>query len=69
VFIEGSYDVVFENEQQCINLHYVGITRARKGIMLMHSTKRYNGSGDLKNGAPSQFLLKPGLDGLYKKIN
>ena len=36
--------------------------------MLMHSTKRYNGSGDLKNGAPSQFLFETfGLDGLYKK--
>ncbi|MEQ4641628.1 ATP-dependent helicase [Providencia rettgeri] len=69
VFIEGNYDVVFENEQQCINLHYVGITRARKGIVLIHSTKRYNALGDLKNGEPSQFLLKPGLDDLYKKIN
>ena len=66
VFIDGSYDVVFENEQQCTNLHYVGITRARKGIVLIHSTKRYNGSGDIKNGAPSQYSHKS--SGIGSKI-
>jgi len=29
-YVKGSYNVVFQNEQQCLNLHYVGVTRARK---------------------------------------
>ena len=67
-YVKGSYDVIFQNEQQCLNLHYVGITRARKGVILMHSTKRYNAKRELKTGNPSQFLTRPGLKGLYKEL-
>lgn len=67
-YVKGSYDVIFQNEQQCLNLHYVGVTRARKGVILMHSTKRYNAKRELKTGNPSQFLTRPGLKDLFKEI-
>ncbi|CNJ88197.1 ATP-dependent DNA helicase Rep [Yersinia frederiksenii] len=67
-FIKGSYDIVFENEEQCLNLHYVGITRAKKGIVLITSTKRLNSDLEEKNGNPSQFLERQGLAELYLQL-
>jgi DNA helicase-2/ATP-dependent DNA helicase PcrA len=60
LYINGSFDVVFENEQQCLNLHYVGITRAIQACVLLTSTARINKQGQQKNGAPSQFLGRNG---------
>jgi DNA helicase-2/ATP-dependent DNA helicase PcrA len=54
-------EVVFKNEQQCLNLHYVGLTRAIKAAVLLTSTKRFNASGVEKNGAPSQFIGRNGM--------
>lgn len=59
-YIDGSFDVVFENEQQCLNLHYVGITRAIRACVLLTSTARINKQGQQKNGKPSQFLGRNG---------
>lgn len=56
----GQYGVFFENESQCLNLHYVGVTRAIKACVLMTSSLRINGQGDIKNGAPSQFIGRNG---------
>ncbi len=53
--------VVFKDEQQCLNLHYVGLTRAIKAAVLLTSTKRFNASGEEKNGAPSQFIGRNGI--------
>lgn len=52
--------VIFENEIQCLNLHYVGVTRAIKACVLMTSNFRINGVGEVKNGAPSQFIGRNG---------
>lgn len=52
--------VIFENEKQCLNLHYVGVTRAVKACVLMTSTLRINRQGEVKNGAPSQFIGRNG---------
>jgi len=52
--------VIFDNEKQCLNLHYVGITRAIKACVLMTSTSRINGQGQVKSGAPSQFIGRNG---------
>lgn len=41
---------------QDINLHYVGITRARKACFLISSTERTNSSGVIKKGKDSEFL-------------
>ncbi|CAM2340725.1 UvrD-helicase domain-containing protein [Burkholderia vietnamiensis] len=59
-YIDGNFDVVFENEQQCLNLHYVGITRAIQACVLLTSTARINNQGQQKSGAPSQFLGRNG---------
>lgn len=54
--------VILEDETQCLNLHYVGITRAVKACVLMTSSFRINGQGALKNGAPSQFIGRNGMN-------
>ena len=41
---------------QDINLHYVGITRARKACILCTADQRINNRGEIKNAAPSEFL-------------
>lgn len=58
----GPHGPIFENEQQCLNLHYVGITRAIHGCVLLTSTSRVNGQGQRKRGAPSQFLFRNGTN-------
>jgi len=60
-------EVRFHDYFQDLNLHYVGITRARKGCLLVTSTKRTNKDGDIKNGAPSEFLFKDGIEKLRAK--
>lgn len=67
-FIKGCYDEVFSNYEQCLNLHYVGITRAKKAIMLVNSTQRFNFQKEVKQAKSSQFLSRKGLGGLYKVI-
>lgn len=58
----------FASWEQDINLHYVGITRARKACILVTSTSRTNSSGQVKNGSPTEFFELDGLDGLYKQL-
>lgn len=64
-FIQGNWDVVYDDWDQELNLHYVGITRAKKHCVLITSLNRLNGEYELKTGKPSQFLSLPGLDGLF----
>ena len=51
---------------QDINLHYVGITRAKKCCVLCHSSERTNYKQEQKNGNPSEFLQ---FDALQSKRN
>ncbi|UUT22942.1 UvrD-helicase domain-containing protein [Pseudomonas sp. T8] len=60
----NTFQVIFANEIQCLNLHYVGITRAIKACVLMTSTSRINGQGEVKNGAPSQFIGRNGTSAI-----
>jgi DNA helicase-2/ATP-dependent DNA helicase PcrA len=48
---------VYPSWEQDSNLHYVGITRARKACFLCSSTRRFNSSGQEKAGNPSEFLF------------
>jgi DNA helicase-2/ATP-dependent DNA helicase PcrA len=49
--------------EQCLNLHYVGITRARKACFLVSSTQRHKRQdGSLLDANPSPFLFRHGLD-------
>ena len=54
----------YSNWEQDLNLHYVGVTRARKCCILCSSTKRINSSGKERNGAPSEFLSLNGVSQL-----
>ena len=53
---------------QDLNLHYVGITRARKACVLCTSTKRHNSNGEIVDANYSEFLLQNGLESLRRKI-
>lgn len=59
-------DEVFPDWDQELNLHFVGITRARKWCVLITSTQRINSENSTKKGSPSQFLTMPGTAGLYR---
>lgn len=60
----GNWQVVYENEVQCLNLHYVGITRAVKACVLLTSNSRINVQGEVKSGAPSQFIGRHGTSAM-----
>lgn len=50
--------------EQDLDLHYVGVTRARKACFLITSAMRHNGEGAIKNSAPSEFLALNGVEKL-----
>jgi DNA helicase-2/ATP-dependent DNA helicase PcrA len=58
-------DEVFPSWDQDLNLHYVGITRAKSACILAHSTRRLNAQGQSRQGQPSSFLGLDGIDGLF----
>ncbi|WP_313381412.1 ATP-dependent helicase [Proteiniphilum saccharofermentans] len=60
---------VYSDWVQDINLHYVGITRARKACILVSSTQRTNSTGANRRGADSEFLSVNGIEGLRYKNN
>ena len=55
---------VYQSLDQDRNLHYVGITRARKLCVLCTSTRRTNNQQQDKLGKPSEFLSGNGLESL-----
>lgn len=66
VYTGNFNEEVFSDWEQELNLHYVGITRAKKLCILVSSNTRINLNGETKNGVKSQFMNLKGLDGLYK---
>lgn len=59
-------DHVYPSWDQDLNLHYVGITRAKRYCILLTSTKRINSLGQTKNATPSPFYNIEGLNGLFR---
>lgn len=57
-----------EELTQSLNLHYVGITRAREACVLCTSTKRHRGEKEITDAQPSEFLTKSGLSALRKNL-
>lgn len=54
---------------QSVNLHYVGITRAKEACILVSSSKRNDfRNNTIKDAQPSQFLTRPDLLSLRKKL-
>ena len=54
--------------EQELNLHYVGITRAKKACILLTSGSRYSAQGHLIPSVPSIFLQLPRVAGLYQNL-
>ena len=52
--------------EQDLDLHYVGVTRARKACFLITNTQRHNSEGKVTNSAPSEFLELNGVNNLRK---
>ena len=62
---DGDFDNLFYPQyEQDLNLHFVGITRARKLCSLITSTKRHNRNDTVKKSSPSEFLFINGVDEL-----
>ena len=59
---------IYPDWEQDLNLHYVGITRAKKACILLTSGTRVNQDGETKQGQPSKFLELPNLAGLYENF-
>jgi DNA helicase-2/ATP-dependent DNA helicase PcrA len=55
----------FDNWDQELNLHFVGITRAKEYCILVSSTRRLNSNDEEKIGNKSQFMTLQRLAGLY----
>lgn len=60
---------IYPNLEQDLNLHYVGITRAKSACYLIYSTRRLSSSNQNRQGRPSYFLHKNGLNGLFNDLN
>ncbi|MDC9611614.1 3'-5' exonuclease, partial [Pseudoalteromonas sp. GABNS16H] len=58
-------DEVYPSWDQDLNLHYVGITRAKAACILARSTRRLNNQQQNKQGRNSAFLELNGLGGLH----
>lgn len=54
--------------EQDLDLHYVGITRAKKGCVMIGSTLRTNSSGGTSNAYASEFLELNGLPDLRANL-
>lgn len=59
----------YPNEVQDLDLHYVGVTRAKKLCVLVSNSIRHNSNGDAKKGEPSVFLSRNGVEVLRKNYS
>jgi len=55
---------VYGDWNQDLNLHYVGLTRARKGCILISSTERHNNEMVKRQGKNSEFVSLNGIEKL-----
>lgn len=58
---------IHSNYQQDLNLHYVGVTRARSACLLVSSTYRTNDAGQTKKGEDSEFIWLNNIEELRSK--
>jgi len=58
---------IYGSWNQDLNLHYVGLTRARKACVLISSTQRTNYQNLIKQGKDSEFLWINNIDELRHK--
>ena len=66
--INGDWNnLCYKDEIQDLDLHYVGVTRAKKACVLITSTSRHS-NGNVRKGSPSEFLTRNGVENLRKDI-
>lgn len=58
----------YDAYQQSLNMHYVGLTRARKVCYITLADWRHNAMGKTMEAIPSEFLQKPGLMNLRREL-
>lgn len=58
----------YDAYQQSLNMHYVGLTRARKVCYITLADWRHNALGKTMEAIPSEFLLNPGLMNLRREV-
>lgn len=58
----------YDAYQQSLNMHYVGLTRARKVCYITLADWRHNTMGKTMEAIPSEFLLNPGLMNLRREV-
>jgi DNA helicase-2/ATP-dependent DNA helicase PcrA len=58
---------IYDNWTQDVNLHYVGITRAKNGCILVSSKKRTNYEYKQKQGKDSEFIWNNNIKELRHK--
>lgn len=61
-----NWQAIYPNEEQDLDLHYVGITRAKKLCVLITNTLRHNANDEVKKSEPSVFLNRNGVEVLRK---
>lgn len=59
---------IYPHWEEDLNLHYVGITRARKACYLVRGTQRRNNNDELKSACDSKFLSMNNLDSMREEI-
>ena len=59
-----NWQTIYPNEEQDLDLHYVGITRAKKLCVLITNTIRHNANDEAKKSEPSVFLCRNGVEKL-----
>ncbi|BBL57406.1 hypothetical protein MKFW12EY_10190 [Methylomonas koyamae] len=67
-YVQGCYEEVFSSWEQDLNLHFVGITRAKEYCILVSSTERFNYNNQIKAAKKSQFMTLTGLIGLFNSL-
>ena len=61
---------LYPNWEQDLNLHYVGITRAKKVCILIRSEKRHKSNGELTNAQDSEFIQLHNVNNLrFNPVN
>lgn len=60
---------VYLNKEQDLDLHFVGITRAKKACILVRSSQRRNIHGALRSAADSEFLTLNDVDHLRQEFD
>ena len=66
---QSHHNLYYPQYEQDLNLHFVGVTRARKLCALITSTSRHNSKDVAKQSSPSEFLFLNGVEKMRKNYS